>query len=150
MCPIGEQRTGCQSKKKSEINAPRHTTRSRQTTTRVDESESLRCSARAAASLFFYLVAQDRKPSLSGCLEGAEEALKCHVRNSSGDAAIEVSSVCSVFSLDCSVSMIVGRSSRPKTMGLRPPLLTFEAPTTGYDILWCVGVGEAIESVPYR
>ena len=47
---------------------------------RVDESEGLRCRVRAAASLFFSLVAQDRKLSLSGCLGWAEEAPKRHVR----------------------------------------------------------------------
>ena len=93
-------------------NPPRHTTPSRQTTTRIDESKGLRCRVRAAASLFFFLVAQDRKLSLSGCLGWAQEALKRHVRNSSGDAAIEVSSVSSVV-LICSGFVIVGRSSRP-------------------------------------
>ena len=61
-----------------------------------------------------FLVAQDRKLSFSGCLGWAEEALKRHVRNSSGDAAIEISSVFSVVLLVCSVFAIVGRSSRPK------------------------------------
>ena len=95
-------------------NAPRHTTPSRQTTTSVDESEGLRCRVRAAASLFLFLVAQDRKLSLSGCL-GRAEGAKSHVRNSNGDAAIEVSSVSSVFLLACSVFVMVSRSSRRKS-----------------------------------
>ena len=61
-------------------NAPRHRTPSRHTATSVDESGGLRCRVRAA-SLFFFLVAQDsRKLSLSGCLGWAEGALKRHVR----------------------------------------------------------------------
>ena len=35
-------------------NAPRHTTASRQTATRVDEREGLRCRVRAAASLYVF------------------------------------------------------------------------------------------------
>ena len=69
----------------------------------------MQCRVRAVASLFFFLVAQDRKLSLSGCLGWAEGALKRHVRNSSGDEAIEVSSVSSVFLLFCQVFVIVGR-----------------------------------------
>ena len=76
--------------------APHHTTPNPQTATRVDESEGLRCRVRAAASLFFFLGAQDRKLSLSGCLGWAEEVVKSHVWNRSGHAAIEVSSVFSV------------------------------------------------------
>ena len=108
--------------------APRHTTPSRQTVTSVDESEGLRCRVRAAASLFFSLVAQDRKLSLSGCLLGwAEGALKRHVRD------IEVSNISSVFSLVCTVFVIVGRSSRPKK-GLAAAMIIFEAPPPGYDV----------------
>ena len=102
-------------------NAPRHTTPSPQTATRVDESEGLRCRVRAAASLFFFLEAQDRKLSLSGCLGWAEGALEHHVRNGNGGAAIEVSNVSSVFLLVCSVLVMVGRSSRSKKLFLRPP-----------------------------
>ena len=91
----------------------------------VDESEYLRCRVRAAPSLIFFLVAQDRKLSLSGCLGWEEGALKRHVRNSSDDAAIEVASVFSVFLLVCSVFVIVGRSSRQTKLGLRPPCFFF-------------------------
>ena len=100
-------------------NAPRHTTPSRQTATSVDESDGLRCRVRAAASLFFFLVAQDRKISLSGCLGWAEGALKHHARNNNGDAAIEVLSVISVF-----VSLLRFRDGWPieqdEKLGLRP------------------------------
>ena len=69
--------------------------------------------ARRHKALFFFLVAQDRKLPLSGCPGRAEETLKRHVRNSSGDAAMEVSSVSSVVLLVRSGFVIVGRSSRP-------------------------------------
>ena len=77
---------------------PRHKTASRRNPTRVDESLGLRCRVRAAASLFTFFVAQDRKLSLSGGLGLAEEALKRHyLRNSSGHVAIEGFSVSSSF-----------------------------------------------------
>ena len=68
------------------------------------------------------------------------------MRNSSGDAGIEVSSISSVFMLVCSVFVIVGRSSRPK-IGLAAAMIIFEAPPPGYEVLWSVGVGVDIAPV---
>ena len=69
---------------------------------------------RAAASLFFFLVAQDGKLSLLGSHGWAEGALKRQARNNNRDAAIKVLSVSAVFLLVCSVFVMVGGSSRPK------------------------------------
>ena len=62
------------------------------------------------ASVFF-LAAQARKLSLSASLELAEESLKRHARVSDGDAAIEVSRFSSVFWVDRTVLVALGRSS---------------------------------------
>ena len=69
---------------------------------------------RAAARLVFCLVTQGIKLSLSGCIGWAEGIIKRHVRNSSGDAAVEVLRVPSVSLLVCSGFVIVGLSSRLK------------------------------------
>ena len=80
----------------------------------VRERRCVLSRARHRQPLLCFLVAQGRKLSLSGCLGWAEGTLKRHVRNSNGDAAIEVSSVSSVFLLVCSIFVMVGRSNRPK------------------------------------
>ena len=64
----------------------------------------------AADSLYFFLVAQARKLSLSVSLEWAEEALKRHAWVSDGDAAIEVLRFSSVFWVDRMVLVALGRS----------------------------------------
>ena len=104
-------------------NAPRHTTPSRLTATGVDESEGLRFRVRAAASLFLFLVAQDWKLSLSGCLGLAEKAPNRYVRNSSGDAAIEVPSVCILSVLFAHLHGFCDcwPIEQAEKMGLRPP-----------------------------
>ena len=70
----------------------------------------MRRRVRAVSSLFFVLVAQARKLSLTGSLGWAEEALKCDPLNSDGGAAIEVLSVSSVFWANPSVLVLFGRS----------------------------------------
>ena len=65
----------------------------------------------AAGSLCSFLATQARKLSLSASLEWAEEALEPHVRDSDGDAAIEVLSFASVFWVDRVVLVALGRSS---------------------------------------
>ena len=73
----------------------------------------MRRRVRAVSSLFFVLVAQARKLSLTGSLGWAEEALKCDPLNSDGGAAIEVLSVSSVFWVytGTSVLVLLGRST---------------------------------------
>ena len=73
LCPIRKRCINCQTKTKFGItsnNVSRHTTRSRERVTGGDESKErfALCRLRAAASLFFLLVAQDRKLILSGCV----------------------------------------------------------------------------------
>ena len=75
----------------------------------------------AAASLVFFLGAQDMKLSLSGCLGWAEGAPERHVRNSSGDAAIEVSSVSSVFFAFFVGFRDGGPIEQAEKLGMRPP-----------------------------
>ena len=111
----------------------------RRTATSVAESEGLRCRVRAVASPFLFLVAQDRKLSLSGSLGWAEEALKRHVWNCNGDEAIEVSSVGIVFFLVCSVFEMIGRSSRAKNC-LAATIYFLKALPPGYvsNGLWAI------------
>ena len=77
--------------------APRHTTPIDWIIKDERRREWLRCPVRAVSRLFELLMAQDRKLSLSGCLEWAEGALQRHVRNSIGAEAIGASSLFSFF-----------------------------------------------------
>ena len=62
--------------------------KTRLTTTIVYESDSVHGRVPAAASLYFVLTAQVRKPSLSASLGWADGAQKRRARNSDGGAAI--------------------------------------------------------------
>ena len=123
----------------------RQTTPSRQTATSVDESEGLSFRVHAAASHFLFVVAQDRKLSLSGCLGWAEEALKRQV-------SAEQQRRCSYRGperiLRFFAHLLGSRDCWPieqaEKIGFAVAMITFEAPPPGYDVLRCVGGGAAI------
>ena len=74
--------------------------------------EQMRATASiVACSFYFFLAAQARKLSLSASLKWAEKALEHHARDCDGDAAIEVLSFSSVFSVDRFVLVALDRSS---------------------------------------
>ena len=103
----------------------------------------------AAASLFFFLVAQDNTLSFSGCIGWVEGALKRHVRNSNGDVALEVSSVSTVFFLVCSAFRDGWPIDHAEKLGLRPPCF-FLGATAGVRCAMVRGRGVAIAPVASR
>ena len=109
----------------------------------------MRRRVRAAASLSFFVAAQARKLSLSASLAWAEGALKCHLRNSDGGAAIEVLSVSLVFWVYPSVLVLFGRSCCLK-IAIATAMIFFEVPPPGYAVLWSVAVGAAGAPVAIR
>ena len=108
----------------------------------------------AAVCLFLFLVTQDRKLSLSGCLGWAEGASKLHARNNKGDAAIyNKYYIYSIERILCFFARLLGfRNGWPieqaEKLGLRPPCFFFRRHCPGYDVIWSVGVGAAIAPSP--
>lgn len=75
-------------------------------------------------------------------------SLKRPGRGIDGDEAINVLSASSRFWLEHSVFVRFWRRELVEVqLGLRPPILIFEAPPLGCAVSWSVGVGAAVFSV---
>ena len=73
------------------------------------------------------------------------------MRNSSGDAAIEVPSVSSFFFAHLVtrfLGLLADRAGRK--IGIAAAYISFEEPPPGNDVLWCVGVDAAIDPLISR
>ena len=152
MCPIAERRIKLSIKTKfgkTWNNAPRHTTSSRQTATRVDETEGLRCRVRAAATLFSFGSLRIGSFHSQGALGGRRKPSSATCRTAAVMQLSRSRAYPPFFSSFARFSrLLVDRAGRK--IGIAAAMITFEAPPTGYVVLWCVGVGAAIAPVTSR